>query len=255
MSDVIEAQIVEEKAPMNNVVLFTPNLPITEQSVESAKKKRALLKQFISSELREGIDFWKAPGSKQESLLKPGAEKLATLFNLTHKAELVEKVFDRDGNFALFIYRSSIFHGPSGMLLAQMEGACNSQEKKYARRNIYENGRKVNEEETPVCDVLNTLIKMAQKRSYVGGVIQATGASDFYTQDIDDPEDADQLGVRNAPAKVEVQIPKVTQAKSHGSVQICDCGNQMMVSKYNENELYCNPNSKPTPGCGAKRPR
>jgi hypothetical protein len=39
---------------------------------------------------------------------------------------------------------------------------------------------------------------------------------------------------------------------SNADLMNCDCGNEMMVSKYNERELYCNPKSG---GCGAKRPR
>jgi hypothetical protein len=237
------------EAEVSNVVPFSPNLPITEASMDLAKKKRTLLKQFIKAELREKIDYWKAPGSRQESLLKPGAEKLSILFNLTHKIELADKIVDRDANFAMFTYRSTVYHGPSGLLLAQLEGSCNSQEKKYARRSIYKNGDRVGEEETPICDVLNTLIKMAQKRAYVGAVIQAVGASDFYTQDIDDPDEADQLGVRgSAPQRAKVSVPKTTSAKSDGSVEICACGNRMMISKLNEAEWYC-------VKCKAKKPR
>src|SRR5207253_1530601 len=38
----------------------------------------------------------------------------------------------------------------------------------------------------PAGEILNTLQKMAQKRAYVGAVIIAVGASDFFTHDIED---------------------------------------------------------------------
>jgi hypothetical protein len=41
-----------------------------------------------------------------------------------------------------------------------------------------------------ICDMVNTLSKMAQKRAYVGSVIRGVGASEFYTQDIEDNPEA-----------------------------------------------------------------
>lgn len=222
------------------IVPFSPNLPISVASVESAKGQRKLLTQFIKSQLRTDIDYGVITGTKKETLYKPGAEKLAKLFNLTKKIELVDKEINRHENFAIFTYRATVFHGPSGMEISQCEGSCNSQEKKYKeRRNYTGKGKEYVMEETPICDILNTLMKMAQKRAFVGAVIEATGASDFYTQDIDDPEDAKANGISTPPtqnAKVNV---KVRSAKAEPTVKACGCGNQMMISKYNPSEWYC----------------
>jgi hypothetical protein len=45
---------------------------------------------------------------------------------------------------------------------------------------------KTGEEMTPIADIQNTLMKMAQKRAFVGATILAVGASDFFTQDLED---------------------------------------------------------------------
>lgn len=44
--------------------------------------------------------------------------------------------------------------------------------------------------------------------------------------------------------------PQVVEAETQ--TPVCDCGTEMMISKFNPDELYCNPRSG---GCGAKRPR
>ena len=55
-------------------------------------------------------------------------------------------------------------------------------------------------------DIANTVLKMADKRAYVALALQATAASDIFTQDIEDlPEDAlPEAGKANAP----IQPPK-----------------------------------------------
>jgi hypothetical protein len=154
-------------------------------------------------------------------------------------------------HFAMFSYMAEAYNLQTGVALAQCEGSCNSQEKKYRERTV-----KGLKEATPIADVMNTLQKMAQKRAYVGAIIQATGASDLFTQDIDSAEDADQLGVSNRPEpkKAAVIIPKVTSAKSEdqASAPIC-CEKPMMVSKFIDRELghapfYCM-------ACKRKEPR
>ena len=48
-------------------------------------------------------------------------------------------------------------------------------------------------------DIINTVQKIAQKRAYVGACLSATGASQYFTQDIEDmPHDA--IGKSDAPA-------------------------------------------------------
>ena len=48
------------------------------------------------------------------------------------------------------------------------------------------------QENPDIADVYNTCLKMAQKRAYVAAVIRATGASDLFTQDLEDGTPADE---------------------------------------------------------------
>jgi hypothetical protein len=201
-------------------------LALTRDAVTQLQQHRSLLMEYVQSQLRKDVDFGIVPGTDKPTLYKPGAEKMRTLFSLQAMTVMADKELDRPGNFAMFTYRTEI-RDKYGNLLATCEGSCNSQEKKYRERNTYKwvnkKKEKVGTEATPVCDVLNTLQKMAQKRSFVGAIILATGASDFFNQDIDDPEDADALGIdqdkKPAPARMQVTIPKTTAASSQNMGQ------------------------------------
>jgi hypothetical protein len=239
----------------NEIIELKPErqtaLALTRDSVDQLQQNRSLLMEYVKSQLRNEVDFGIVPGTQKPSLYKPGGEKIRTLFSLQTETKMSDKELDRPGNFAMFTYRTEV-RDKYGSLLATCEGSCNSQEKKYKERKIYkwnEQTRRKEEigvEPTPVCDVLNTLQKMAQKRSFVGAVILATGASDFFTQDIDDPTDAATLGlnpnIKPKPTPVQVVIPKATSATSHdltqGAQKMC-CGRPMLKSKFNQNQIYC----------------
>jgi hypothetical protein len=247
------------------------NFPVTHEAIEALKRQRSLLRSFVQSQLKVEVDFGIIPGTDKNSLYKPGAEKVARLFGLGVRMKLADRVLDREGNFAMFTYQAEVYFLQSdSVVIAQCEGSCNSQEKKYRERRSYEwvNAERgdgstyrkkveTGSEATPVCDVMNTLQKMAQKRAYVGAVILATGASDFFTQDIDDPEDAAQLGIgqRVEPQRAKASVPKATAAVSQNQAApvlaestqdgppICElCRSEMRLSR--NGDAYTCPNWK-----------
>ena len=64
-----------------------------------------------------------------------------------------------------------------------------------------------------VISMKNTIMKMAQKRAFVGAILVATGASEFYTQDIEDMEINGQVysnekNVPEEPGQAETQQPE-----------------------------------------------
>jgi len=165
---------------------------ISDKAIQALEHQRVQLQKFVTGQLKKGIngDYAQIPGTPKPSLLKPGAEKLANIFKLGNRVVKSDKDIDHKSNFAMFTYAVEIFHIPSGRAIAQCEGSANSHEKKFKERKIYEynNGKRIEKgyEPTPIADILNTLQKMAQKRAFVGAVINAVGASDFFTQDVEE---------------------------------------------------------------------
>lgn len=67
---------------------------------------------------------------------------------------------------------------------AKFKGGCNAGfEENDERITGQDTGRKLNPE---IFDQVNTLLKMAQKRAHVAATINATSASEFFTQDMED---------------------------------------------------------------------
>lgn len=178
--------------------------------IELAQMRNAMI--HLSSEvLIKGQDYGVIPGVSKPSLLKPGAEKLLVFFQLSVEVECTDKVLDLNTKFISYTYKASIKNN-LGRLITQCEGSVNSFETKY--RYTWMNADKPVDktiedkmvvdktgkwgkttkgwqwmeriENPDVIGLQNTIQKMAQKRAIVGAVLLATGASEFFTQDVED---------------------------------------------------------------------
>ena len=107
--------------------------------INEAKSKFEMVREYTAKCLTKDIDFGKVPGVSKPSLLKPGAEKICSLFGLTPKFTCVDKImnWNGDGNpenepFFYFEYRCDLYRG--GEFVASCDASCNSWEKKYRYR-------------------------------------------------------------------------------------------------------------------------
>lgn len=256
-------------------------LPVSARDVENMKTQRELLRKFVGSQLVEASfkdknaknygegDYGVIPGVKKSCLFKQGAEKLQKLFGLGVKFELIDKEIDRQNNFAMFTYKAKVYalRNPD-VTIAECDGSVNSQEVKYKNRTVWKTKKVGNrdvkestQEETPVCDILNTLQKMAQKRALIGATILATGASEYFTQDVLEPEEVAKASAseskpsdpspKSVPEEVEENGAGNAEPLS-GEPPICH-EKPMMVSKYPDKvtgafDWYCLT-------CKGKKPR
>ena len=127
---------------------------------------------FVAAQMKRGVDYGIIPGTKKPTLLKPGAEKLCRLFSLRPSYELIHFITDFDKPLFHYHYRCTLVR--QGEMVGQGDGSCNSKEKKYEAQKY------------KIFDLTNTIVKMAQKRSLVAAVLSSCGASEFFTQDIEE---------------------------------------------------------------------
>lgn len=131
--------------------------------------------EFVKLQMSEGTDYGIIPNTNgKPTLLKPGAEKLCRLFNLSPTFEIIHSITDFDKPLFHYHYRCTLYR--HGEVAGQGEGCCNSKEKKYEKQQY------------KVFDLTNTIVKIAQKRAMVAAVLVVAGASEFFTQDIEDFE-------------------------------------------------------------------
>ena len=127
---------------------------------------------IIATNLKAGIDYAVIPGcGRKPALLKAGAEHLAAIYDYRSISKIVHRLEDYQQSFVLYEVETTIFDRNNNIVATGL-GSCNSRERKYARTDFATN--------------LNTVLKMAKKRSYVDAILTACHASGTFTQDIED---------------------------------------------------------------------
>jgi|SRR5215213_1324648 len=131
-------------------------------SIKQAVERFNAVVEFVRTVMREGIDYGRIPGTDKPTLLKPGAEKLCTLFGLTCRFDLLRSVEDWGGSlhegepFFYYLYRCQLWRGEG--IVSEGDGSCNSFEQKYRYREA--------QRRCPSCG-LTAIIK--GKEEYGGG--------------------------------------------------------------------------------------
>jgi len=173
------------------------------ESIANTMNKIAQMQAVVQKTLKNGQDYGEIPGTNKPTLLKPGGEKICMLFGLNPEYEFLQTTEDYEKEF--FSYNIKCTLCRNGQAVAQGVGSCNSKEKKYRFMNvdtIPENyigfqeevtdkyGRtryKINN--TDICSLVNTILKMAKKRAFIDAVLQVASLSEVFTQDLEDMKD------------------------------------------------------------------
>ena len=97
-------------------------------------EQRNLLGEFVAKHMTENSDYGVIPGTKNKTLLKPGAEKLTTIFRCVPRFVIEEKIENWESG--LFYYRFSchIVTLADGNVVAEGVGSCSTFESRYRWR-------------------------------------------------------------------------------------------------------------------------
>lgn len=123
---------------MTQELILTDQTYMPAMSIAQAAQRFNTLVEFVQTVMRPEVDYGTIPGTPKPTLLKPGAEKLTTLFGLTTRFVVVEKIEDWTGEahagepFFYYWYRCQLWRGDR--LIAEADGSCNSREGKYRWR-------------------------------------------------------------------------------------------------------------------------
>ncbi|MBN9687099.1 MULTISPECIES: hypothetical protein [unclassified Corallococcus] len=127
---------------MEATAIVVPDAPapralITRDVLKYEAEQRKLLAEYVKGQMVAGTDFGVIPGTPKPTLLKPGAEKLVTLFRCTPKFTLMEKQSTQDfeRGFFNYVFRCRIFSRDADAVVAEGFGSANSYESRYRWRN------------------------------------------------------------------------------------------------------------------------
>lgn len=223
-----------------------------------------LIQEVMKEVMIKDVHFGIIPGTPKPSLYKPGAEKLCLTFRLDPQYESVERFIGEhlfvkskctlyhsttgrrlgsgEGSCSTkeskYAYRKgsricpkcgkeTIIKGKAefggGWLCFGKKGGCNAKWPDGAKEIEDQNTDRVANED--IADQYNTVLKMANKRSLVAAVLNVTGASDIFTQDIEDLPQPEVKPEEKRPTKTPSQI--LAESEQQG-----DAGGSSLLPAY-----------------------
>jgi hypothetical protein len=193
----------------DNEIIEVTNAAIMLPPSRIIERARAI-HEIMKEAMKDGIDYGVIPGcGSKPSLLKPGAEKLLMMFQVAPKVSVTDLCTPPD----VYRYRVIVsLVSQGGVYLGDGVGEATSLEHKWHDKK---DGSVVN-----APDVCNTILKMAKKRALVDAVLTVLGASDIFTQDVEDmePEKTVAKPVSKPTAKEEPAKPKDGDALTTGQL-------------------------------------
>ena len=217
-------------------------------NLETVVRQVTLIQQVMEKTMREGEHYGAAfEGAKKPSLLKPGAEKISTVFRLAPKYEINKS--DLPNGHREYELICSLIHIPTGQFVGQGVGSCSSMESKYRFRDASRKcpkcgketiikgkaeygggwlcfakkggcGEKWKDGDQAIADqeigriehdnpadYFNTILKMGKKRAHVDAILTATATSDIFTQDIEDMSQPTTEPIKKKPESPEKKKP------------------------------------------------
>ncbi len=170
-TDTQETNIVPFNNPKQSIPTILPEFAVDFSEV---KERFLQLQRFVDEVLIPGKDYGKIEGfqTAKPSLYKTGGEKLIEAYGLAKHVDITNRVEDWEKPFVHYEVKTTLFCMRSQNMIAQGLGSCNSKEKQYSHKDAF--------------NVANTILKMAEKRSFISAVLSATRSSSFFTQDIED---------------------------------------------------------------------
>lgn len=203
-------------------------------TIAEMKSQIKLIQECLRSLMVKETHYGQVPGCGDKPvLLKPGAELILALFHIAADPKIEEF---SDGFDTRFRIVSSGIHTPSGKIIGFGVGEASTSEKKYKWRAAvcHEEWEDTPEERRQIAyvrnyktkqverieqvrqnpaDIINTVLKMARKRSIVDLCLSTTACSDIFAQDMDDPDINDAVDEGNKASGGQPQGGRYAQPR------------------------------------------
>lgn len=203
-------------------------------SVADVRARALQIHQLMQTMMKENVHYGVIRGCKTPSLYKPGSEMLLMMFRISVDP-LVEDLSDSEHIRYRVRCRGVAL---DGSVVGVGVGECSTAEEKYAYRRAVcdeefdqtdpirqrikwrrDGGKAYSEKQVRVnpSDLANTILKMAKKRAQIDMCLTVLGASDIFSQDLEDLSDdlasrvsEDREPIRQPQPKKESAAPTTT---------------------------------------------
>ncbi len=169
----------------------------------------AMVQEVMRAVMKPDVHYGVIPGTDKPTLLKSGAEVLCMAFRIADSYEVEDLSTEHTVRYRVTCTGT---HQVTGHVLGTGMGEASSGEEKYKWRKAYKDefeatppnlrrekkgwdkakreSYSIMQVRTEPADLANTILKMANKRAKMAMVLNVTAASDCFSQDLEDMDEA-----------------------------------------------------------------
>jgi len=198
-------------------------------NISNVMQRIMLIQDVMKKVMKVDTHYGTIKGTNKPTLLKAGAEVLATTFQLCPKVEVIAQ---RDAEAIRFSCKVQLL-ATNGIFLGEGVGEASTGEDKYKwrkavsteeyqatpedrKRIAYKSSDHgsytVNQVRQNPDDQANTVLKMAKKRAFIDAILTVTGASDIFTQDVEDMDLQQPTSEAPAPEEGKAKEPEKVES-------------------------------------------
>jgi hypothetical protein len=217
--------------------LAKTKVKVMSKQVVEVRQNLSIMHEALTTIMKKDTHYGVIPGCKKPSLYKSGAEVIMALFRLSSDPEVTDLSKDGEIRYLVKVH----IKAKDGTFVGSGIGECSSGEEKYMWRvalcddefesfaetmrrikfkknNFTQKIDQIKQVRVPPSDLANTILKMAKKRGLIDGVLTATGASDIFSQDIEDlPEEYVEFAKEDAKPSPEGPVSPPDSSKAEQS--------------------------------------
>lgn len=201
-------------------------------AIDTLIERVNLIKELQKRCMVEGQHLGTIPGTKKPSLWKPGAELICTLFQLGTRYPKSAMLIERENGHFRFTLTCELFHIPSGRVVGEGVGGASTMEYRFrvqTEDRYTDHGQPIKAKYTPF-DFYNTALKIARKRAMIDAVLTASGASEIFTQDVEDnPELYQEQDQQSARRTLPTPPPGSPRAKARADAPPVSGGERLVT--------------------------
>ncbi len=130
----MSSEIAVLDPPQHRGLATVPRAAAMAEVLAEQGEIRRVLGQYIQANMQPDIDYGVIPGTKNATLLQPGAEKMAEIFRCNPVFTVTKRVEDWERGLFHYEFKCELVQRDTGSVICEGVGSCNSFEKKYRWR-------------------------------------------------------------------------------------------------------------------------
>lgn len=200
-------------------------IPAAQLSVNDVRSRALQIQQLMTTMMKQGVHYGIIKGCKAPSLYKPGSELLLMMFRIAVDPVVEDLSDDEHIRYRVRCRGLAL----DGSVIGVGVGECSTAEEKYAYRRAVcdeefeaadpmrqrvkwakeNNGKAYSVKQVRMnpADLANTVLKMAKKRAQVDMCLTALGASDIFSQDLEELSEEIREHVADADTHEPIKQP------------------------------------------------